>query len=330
MTSTDKDQHDLDNDALHADLVDAHCHPTDTPATLGAVATLRTRRVLMMGTREGDWDAIADAASKWPTRVVPAFGVHPWFAHTVPTPPSASAFTSLERILASHPGALVGEIGIDSVAKDRTTGELYPFDQQLAVFRAQLALAGRMGRPVSVHTVRAHGCLVDVMREMAGKRQKKRNWKKERELDRFYTQGDSDDDDGNEHGGEKEQREEEEEEVSRGASIPPAIMHHSYSGSTETIRALVSLPNGMGARFYFSFSTGVNGRSPKTTDHIRAVPDDRILIESDLHDAQQIDAAVNDACRMVAEAKGWTMKETAERTRRNAERFLESVTNAIQ
>ncbi|KAJ3299186.1 hypothetical protein HK104_009790, partial [Borealophlyctis nickersoniae] len=73
---------------------------------------------------------------------------------------------------------------------------------------------------------------------------------------------------------------------------------------------------------YCSFSTGVNARSAKVQDRIRAVPDDRVLIESDLHDASMVDKAMRDACEMVAGAKEWTVMEAGEKTGNNAKAFL--------
>ncbi len=43
-----------------------------------------------------------------------------------------------------------------------------------------------------------------------------------------------------------------------------------------------SLGKGIGPRIYFSFSSAINGRTPdKLRARIAAVPDDRLLLESD-------------------------------------------------
>ncbi|KAJ3001819.1 hypothetical protein HKX48_002663 [Thoreauomyces humboldtii] len=267
---------------------DAHCHPTDTPETLHAVKDVTTGGLVVMGTRPADWQAVKDLSLLWPDRVVAAFGVHPWYSPLASTDFSSKGgvWTNLAGRLQEDPRALVGEIGLDGVAKDRETGEKYPFPQQLAIFRHQVQLAARLRRPVSVHTVRSHGHLLDLMRELA------RDCGKE----------------------------------DRGPDgLPPAILHHSFSGSVEILRALCGLPNGVGRRMFFSFSAGVNGRSGKTEERIRAAPDDRICIESDFHDAERIDEAMGQACRMVASAKGWSMEETVERTATNTRLYLEPV-----
>jgi TatD DNase family protein len=64
-------------------------------------------------------------------------------------------------------------------------------------------------------------------------------------------------------------------------SCPPKVMLHSYGGSVEEIPKFCKL-RGIGKRFYFSFSHAINARTPeKLAARIAAVPDDRLLIESD-------------------------------------------------
>lgn len=76
-----------------------------------------------------------------------------------------------------------------------------------------------------------------------------------------------------------------------------------------------------GTRFYFGFSAVVNMRSPKTAAVIRAVPADRLLLESDLVSPERAEADLRTLLAFVAEAKGWDVDETARITRENAERF---------
>jgi hypothetical protein len=63
--------------------------------------------------------------------------------------------------------------------------------------------------------------------------------------------------------------------------VPPAVMLHSFGGSTEVIRGFVKgLPGGVGARIYFSFSSVINGarggrgrppRPPSNPTHMRTL-----------------------------------------------------------
>lgn len=137
----------------------------------------------------------------------------------------------------------------------------------------QLAIAAEFGRPVSVHCVRGYGHLLGLFSQLGASK------------------------------------------AAAAACLPHAIMLHSYGGSVEEIpkfckcarnkRAqscccsrhasvpqLLLLPlrvhaastrlRHVGDRFFFSFSAAINGRAPdQLAARIAAVPDDRLLLESD-------------------------------------------------
>jgi hypothetical protein len=73
----------------------------------------------------------------------------------------------LAALLAAHPGAVVGEVGLDRSAVIPGTRARVRFDHQIALLREQLALAAREGRPVSVHCVRAYGHLLALFEGLA-------------------------------------------------------------------------------------------------------------------------------------------------------------------
>eukprot|EP00842_Homolaphlyctis_polyrhiza_P006979 jgi/Hompol1/870/HPOL_004033-RA len=198
----------------------------------------------------------------------------------------------VESTLERYPGRIVP-------AFDRSTGKLYPMDQQLHVFVAQMALAIELNRPVSVHAVQVHGKILDYFREMdrmCG--QLKAKWKRHR-------------------------MESARSAVMPKMPCPPAIMMHSFTASPDIGRSLIKLPH-IGPRFFFSFSSVVNARSSKFDERVLAVPDDRILLESDIHDATAVDQQMANICQAVATIRGWTLAETVERSTRNAEAFLRS------
>ncbi|KAI8467797.1 MAG: hypothetical protein J3K34DRAFT_370036 [Monoraphidium minutum] len=106
-----------------------------------------------------------------------------------------------------------------------------------------------------------------------------------------------------------------------GAGCPPAVMLHSYGGSPEDVSRFSRLP-GVGPRFFFSFSSAINARNPdKLAARIRAVPDDRLLVESDQVTPLLIEGGMVDICRIVADAKGWGLEEAAARTLANFDAF---------
>ena len=108
---------------------------------------------MVNGTREEDWPAVAALAAEhaW---VLPSFGLHPWHIHGR----SREWFGELERLLAAHPSAGVGEIGLDRWIAD------HDIAAQSEVFRAQLSLAATLNRPVTIHCLRAWGALWEILR----------------------------------------------------------------------------------------------------------------------------------------------------------------------
>eukprot|EP00741_Cyanophora_paradoxa_P007896 tig00001224_g7639.t1 len=264
-------------------LFDCHNHIIDDGAeALAGIEAIACRRMCVMSCRPSDFASTARLAAAHGERIVPAFGVHPWFAHTLrPGDPDAVDASTLAEwdsmlrgALAANPRAIVGEIGLDKAAKIPGRGEC-DFAQQLAVFRRQLAIAAELRRPVSMHCVRAMGPATEVLRELAARGQ-----------------------------------------------LPPRVMFHSYTGSPDAVNQLRKISRAAEERFYFSFSEALNGRSGKGAAAVAAVPDDRLLIESDLHRTPAIDPAMAGSLRLVAEAKGWSLAEAARRTRENAERFF--------
>jgi TatD DNase family protein len=126
-------------------LFDTHCHLQASvlrsqTGLFGRASAAGVAGFVVCATEPGDWDDVA-ALAKAHRAVLPAFGVHPWYQ---PEGPPEQWLGGLEAVLLSHPRAWVGEIGLD-----RTAGP--PLELQEQVFAPQLALAGRLGRPASLH-----------------------------------------------------------------------------------------------------------------------------------------------------------------------------------
>jgi TatD DNase family protein len=139
---------------------DSHCHLQD-PRLDGARADairelerLGVREVVANATREADWEAVAGLARDWPGLVRPAFGVHPWHAAAV----APGWEERLRAILLRHPGAAVGEAGLDKWMRDPDLAA------QERVFRTQIRLAVELERPLVVHCLRAFGRLLEMLR----------------------------------------------------------------------------------------------------------------------------------------------------------------------
>ena len=145
-------------------MFDAHTHVQD--GRLADVFDEVARRAAAAGvtgicccaTHPGDWAAVEQVTRlPLPFVVVPAFGVHPWYAQALP----ADWLERLEALLERHPVAAIGEIGLDGVRDE------VPMAEQERVLEQQLRLAERLRRPVVLHGARAWGRLVEVLCPLA-------------------------------------------------------------------------------------------------------------------------------------------------------------------
>lgn len=141
-------------------MIDAHNHFHDARLAprraewLADLARLGIERAVVNGTRENDWAAITAFAAghAW---ALPSYGLHPWYVRER----SSHWLGTLEDLLVQNLDAAVGEVGLDRWI------EGHEIDDQSAVLRAQLALATKHQRAVTIHCLRAWGPLWDILRE---------------------------------------------------------------------------------------------------------------------------------------------------------------------
>lgn len=135
---------------------DAHNHLQDPrlgdPAlVIAAMKFAGVTGCVVNATRENDWDAVAALATAHPDFVRPAFGIHPWQAHTA----ADGWLDRLGKWLEKYPQASVGECGLDHWIKDPA------LDLQRPVFAAQVQLARKLDRPLTIHCLKAWSALID-------------------------------------------------------------------------------------------------------------------------------------------------------------------------
>ncbi len=135
---------------------DAHNHLQDPRLgdpgpVVAAMKQSGITRCVVNATRESDWAAVAALAESEREFILPAFGIHPWHAHTA----GAGWQEKLAALLESHPQASIGECGLDQWVADP------PMEIQHPVFIAQLRLARELDRPLTIHCLKAWGALLD-------------------------------------------------------------------------------------------------------------------------------------------------------------------------
>ena len=252
-------------------LFDAHTHIQDErlfsrlDEVMDRALAAGVKCMAVKGCRESDWTKVVEIVNRYPDANY-AFGLHPWFIGGR----SEGWADILLNLLTSYPQASVGEIGIDHGL------ERYDQADQERVFLAQLELARKLSRPVTIHCRRAWGRLLELL-DQSGK-------------------------------------------------LPRGMLIHCFGGSAETVVELVK----RGA--YISFSGSITRPGNRKAEAaIRAVPDDRILIETDAPDIlpHGVDADFNEPAYLplvlakAAELRGVPEEQLAETTFRNAERFFD-------
>lgn len=142
---------------------DAHNHLQDARLGDSREAAREMKRVgvssaVVNATRQSDWNEvhslIAWSMGEEVPELFPAYGVHPWHAHTV----TEGWVEDLRDYLATHPKASIGEIGLDGWVDEPD------LKTQRPVFRAQLELAAELKKPMTIHCLKAWGPLMEELK----------------------------------------------------------------------------------------------------------------------------------------------------------------------
>jgi TatD DNase family protein len=140
--------------------MDSHNHLQDprledTGQVLEAMKRAGVGGCVVNATCQADWPQVAALAESEPNFVLPAFGIHPWHAHTA----KVGWQDELAKLLAIHPRASIGECGLDQWISEP------PMAIQRPVFIDQLRLARKLDRPLTIHCLKAWGALFEAFAE---------------------------------------------------------------------------------------------------------------------------------------------------------------------
>lgn len=139
---------------------DTHCHLADPallpqlPEVLAAARAANVCRFIVPATCRADWAAVLALGA---ANTHSAIGIHPWFAAEA----GADDLAALSQLLAQHPQALVGEIGLDFLHQNPSNAAR---TRQISLFEQQLRLAEQHRRPVIIHNLKASAAIVAAVR----------------------------------------------------------------------------------------------------------------------------------------------------------------------
>ncbi|CAG8774075.1 34312_t:CDS:2 [Gigaspora margarita] len=303
---------------------DAHTHAHDDRERLSEIGEVKTARLCLMGTRFEDLDIVSQLNAKFQSKVVPCFGFHPWFTHLLsleddppeneihyrsvlndigpknskdcnieplltflpPPKPFNVWFDKLENLVKINTTALIGEVGLDRSARltDPKTKSLSKVQTKI---QHQIAILEKQLDLAAKYNRAVSLHCVQATGQIIDL------------LDR---------------------------KVLSKQPLPPRICMHSFGGSVDTIKRLTETQpkkkKKLTTDVYFSFSIVINERYSRLHDLIRAVPENKLLIESDFHSPDGLDHLMEKIVLLVSEAKGWTRATTIEKTFQNFLKFI--------
>lgn len=241
--------------------------------------------------------------------------------------------------LMAFPIALIGEVGLDRAFRlpeawlpgqidtrdpsltpgGREGRRLSPYrvdpSHQTSVLSAQLNLAGELQRAVSVHGVQAHGILYDTLHNTWKGYEKDVISKTEQKRRKSVSDA---------HDAEEGEQLAEKILLKVLRPYPPRVCLHSYSGPSEFLNQY--LHPAVPIDFYFSFSIVINfstSAAAKTEKVIEKIPDDRILVESDMHTAgREMDRHLEEIASKICSLKHWSLGDGLTRLATNWRRFV--------
>ena len=156
--------------------IDTHIHLQDfngdfAPKLLGDENTLG---LIVVSAKSDDFENVAKWIDKGESKVIGAFGLHPWYIG------DDFEFDRLEEFLVKYPKSLVGEIGLDGIRQNVS------FSQRM-FFREQLFIAKKYDRPVVVHGAKAFEALKEYKKELKEVKFVYHGFTKNREIIKFVN-----------------------------------------------------------------------------------------------------------------------------------------------
>ncbi|CAH1766838.1 14931_t:CDS:2 [Entrophospora sp. SA101] len=294
---------------------DVHTHVHDDIENLERIGELKTDKLCLMGTNIKDLDLVAELSIKYKDKDFilenkddNSSSLYDEFIKELPNPIAFNIwYDKLESLIIKYnENCLIGEVGIDRSFKlknpnnnKKLSNYQISIDHQILILEKQIELAIRYGKSISLHCVQSSGKIVEIL--------KKLQQKNTQQIDSINN------------------------------DLQLKICFHSFCGSIDTIKLLLSLNNSpkknkksklLSIECYFSFSKVINERlSNRLHDLIKFVPEDRLLVESDFHSPVGLDYLMQDIIQLISKVKDWSCDFTINKLKDNFLNFINNYNN---
>ena len=143
--------------------IDTHIHLQDyksnsTPQIIKQAEICDVNKFVCPSIVEADWKKIADLSQNFKSKIIPAFGLHPWYLEQ-----AGSGWESrICQYFDTFPQALVGETGLDRLKST-------PQSLQEDFFTIHIELAKKYNRPLIIHAVKVEEWLEKYWHDLPSK-----------------------------------------------------------------------------------------------------------------------------------------------------------------
>ncbi|KAK5580710.1 hypothetical protein RB653_000734 [Dictyostelium firmibasis] len=293
------------------EIIDSHCHIHEDIEHLQESCDLPFKKVLLMGTTVEDWDRVNQLADKINNddKVIRCFGIHPWFVYNYLPPTELIGQVLKEGEITTN-----NSNNNDSSSSSNSNKNIIKIDETWKIkMKEQLikypnSMVGEIGID-KVTKVRLNGLnrndqdsqmkvfkdQIEIANEL-GRLVSLHCVQLQGKLLTFFQSLSID-------------------------KFPPSIALHTFGGKPATVDQFCKMASGKGDRFYFGLSF-INLSSSKVDKLIQAIPDDRLLLESDQNSPTEAEPSMFKLIQKVSSSKNWTIQKTIEQTTLNTINFL--------
>ena len=135
-----------------------HLHDFEDESFITQLESAQIKKCICISAKQSDWEKVSNLYEKYSDLIIPAFGLHPWYADEK----TSDWAEKLEMYLQKYPTSLVGECGFDRLKN-------VAYDIQKDVFLRQTALANKYKKGLIIHAVKADCWLEDMWEKLPQK-----------------------------------------------------------------------------------------------------------------------------------------------------------------